>query len=261
MGRELNLDNPETFNEKIQWLKLYDRKPKYTIMVDKIRVKEYVADIIGKEHIIPTLEIWDTVESIDISHLPTQFVLKCSHDSGGLSICRDKNNYDLTSAKKILKASFNRDYYSNHREWPYKDVPKKIFAEKYMYNAGKDGLVDYKFYCFDGEPKFLYVSEGLENHPTARISFLELDWSFAPYERSDFKTFQYLPKKPSRFDEMIQIARILSKDIPFLRVDLYEINGFVYFSELTFSPCAGYMPFKDYSFDYEIGQLLHLPRK
>lgn len=261
MGKKLNLQDPQTFNEKLQWLKLYDRKPEYTTMVDKYEAKKYVADRIGEEYIIPTLGAWDSFDEIDFDSLPNQFVLKCTHDSGGLVICRDKMNFDKAAAKKKIDASLKRNYFLVHREWPYKNVKRRVIAEQYMEDPAEPSLVDYKFYCFNGTPKFLYVSKGLEDHATASISFLTLDWQFAPYERMDYKPLSVLPPKPKNLEKMTEIARVLCQGMDFLRVDMYEINGKVYFSELTFSPCAGFMPFKEPEYDMEIGQMLTLTPK
>ncbi len=260
-GKKLNLKNPQTFNEKIQWLKIYDHKPEYTTMVDKYAAKQYVSAKIGEEHIIPTLGVWDHFDDIDFESLPNQFVLKCAHDSGAVCICRDKKTFDIEKARQKINWSQEREYYYMWREWPYKDVPHRIIAEQYMKDKSQPELTDYKFYCFNGEPKFLYVSTGLENHATAAISFLTLDWQFAPYERCDYKPFAKLPPKPQNFDRMVEFARKLSAGMDFLRVDLYEINGEVYFSELTFSPGAGFTQFKDESHDLEIGKMLVLTPK
>lgn len=262
MKKDLDLENPKTFNEKLQWLKLYDRKPIYTTMVDKYEVKKYVADIIGEEHIIPTIGVWDKFEDIDFDSLPNQFVLKCTHDSGGLAICRDKSKFDIKKARNKINKSLKRNYYWANREWPYKDVKPRIIAEKYMEDQNaKVGLTDYKFYCFNGEPKFLYISSGLEDHSTAHISFVTLDWNFAPFRRNDYAPFDELPPKPQKFDEMLEYCKKLSIGHPFLRVDLYQINNTVYFSELTFSPCSGMMPFEPAEWDLEVGELIKLPEK
>lgn len=261
MGKPLDLDSPKTFNEKMQWLKLYNRKPEYTTMVDKYEAKKYVAERIGEEYIIPTLGVWDRFDDIDFDALPNQFVLKCTHDSGGLVICRDKKTFDYATAKKNIEKSLKRNYYLIHREWPYKDVPHRIIAEQYMEDTKTAGLLDYKFFCFNGEPEFLYVSQGLEDHSTARISFLTMKWQFAPYLRSDFKPFEELPPKPMGFDKMVEIARTLSQEHDFLRVDLYQIGRGIYFSELTFSPCAGFMPFEKPEHDLEIGNMMRLSKK
>ncbi len=259
-GKKLNLNDPQTFNEKIQWLKLYNRKPEYSNMVDKFEAKKIVADKIGGEHIIPTINVWNKFQEIDFDSLPDQFVLKCTHDSGGLVICRDKSQLDIKKAKKKINKSLKRNYYYASREWPYKNVKPRIIAEKFMTDeANSASLIDYKFYCFDGQPKFLYISKGLENHSTASISFVSLDWEFEPFRRNDFKPFDELPPKPKKFDEMIKIAKKLSAGMSFVRVDLYEINNQVYFSELTFSPCSGLMPFDKEEYDKIIGDMLTLP--
>lgn len=177
---------------------------------------------------------------------------------GGVVICRDKENFDKKQAEKILSTYLKRKYYYCHREWPYKDVKPRIIAEQYMSEENSKGLTDYKFYCFNGVPLYLYVSIGLENHATAQMSFLNIDWSFADFGRTDYKPLEKLPPKPARFEEMIDMVKKLSKGIPFLRVDLYEINGEIYFGEYTFSPCAGMMPFDPPEADFKLGQLLDI---
>ena len=258
LGKKLNLDNPKTFNEKLQWLKLNDRKDIYTTMVDKYEVKKYVAERIGEQYIIPTLGVWDNFDDIDFEKLPNQFVLKCTHDSGGLVICRDKSKFDIKAAKKKLNRSLKSNYYYLGREWPYKNVKPRIIVEKYMQDKNYLSLRDYKFYCFNGEIKYLYISEGLEDHSTAKISFLSPDWRFASFNRSDYSPFKELPKKPVNFDDMLKLALEISKGFRFIRVDLYSINNRIYFSELTFSPCSGYMPFTPEEWDYKLGQMIDL---
>ncbi|NTQ65724.1 glycosyl transferase [Enterococcus faecium] len=261
MGKNMDIDNPVGFNQKLQWLKIYDRKPEYSMMVDKFEVKKYVASIIGEEYIIPTLGIWENFDEIDFAKLPNQFVLKCTHDSGGVVICRDMKTFDLKKARKKINKSLKNDYYlKGGREWPYKNVKHKVIAEKYMQDGQTSELRDYKFYCFHGEPKFLYLSQGLEDHSTAQISFVELDWKRASFGRCDYKPFTELPPRPINYDLMIELARKLSMDIPFLRVDLYEINGNVYFGELTFTPCGGMMPFDPPTADIYVGEFLNLKK-
>lgn len=262
LKKVLHLKNPQSFNEKLQWLKLYDRKKIYTTMVDKYEAKRYVAERIGEEYIIPTLGVWERVEDIDFDALPSKFVLKCTHDSGGLIVCRDKSKLDLEKTKKILRKSLRNDFYIEAREWPYKNVKRRIIAETYMEDESqKKGLIDYKFYCFDGKPQFLYISKGLEDHANASISFLNLDWSFADFQRSDYKGFEELPEKPAGYETMLKLAERLSAGFSFLRVDLYEIGGKIYFSELTFTPCGGTMRFAPAEWDDEIGKMFTLPPK
>lgn len=255
-----NLKNPKTFNEKIQWLKLHDRKDVYTTMVDKYDAKKYVADRIGSEYVIPAYGVWERFEDIDFDCLPDQFVLKTTHDCGGIVICRDKTSFDKKNAKVFLEKHLNFNYFKEGREWPYKNVKPRILAEKYMENEGLNGnsLVDYKFYCFNGKPKFLYVSSGLENHATASISFLNLDWTFAEYERSDYKPLTRIPPKPLNYEKMLEICETMSQGVKFLRVDLYEVNGKIYSSELTFHPGSGFTRFKNDAHDVEIGNMLGL---
>lgn len=260
-GKKLNLKNPKGFNEKLQWLKLYARDPAYSAMVDKYEVKELMKRAMGEEYVIPTYGVWDRFDDIDFDALPNQFVLKCTHDSGSVVICRDKATFDKTAARAKIEPRLKNHIYWNYREWPYKDVKPRILAEAYMEDAGSDELIDYKFYCFHGQPKFLYVSQGLSHKETATISFLTLDWQFAPYERCDYRPLTELPKKPENFDKMVEFAAKLSTGIDFLRVDLYEINGKLYFSELTFSPCAGFMPFRNPEHDLEVGEMLTLPER
>lgn len=258
MGYDLDIESPRTFNEKLQWLKLHDRNPEYTQMVDKYTAKEYVANKIGREYIIPTLGIYDTFDEIDFGKLPQQFVLKCTHDSGSVIICRNKDDFDIEDARNILENRLKKNYYWEGREWPYKNVRPRIIAEVMMEEESGGGIIDYKFYCFNGKPEYLYISAGLENHATAQITFYNIDLSEADFQRSDFKHFDQTPKFPRHYSQMIEIAKKLSKDITFVRVDLYEINGEVFFSEFTFTPCGGMMPFDREKYDKIIGRYINL---
>ena len=258
MGRFPDLNYPKSFNEKLQWLKLNDRKPEYTEMVDKYLAKKYVEKRIGEKYIIPTLGVWDEFDQIEFEKLPDQFVLKTTHDSGGVVICKDKANFDKAAAKRKLEKSLKRNYYWAEREWPYKNVKPQIIAEKFMVDKSGDGLIDYKFYCFNGMPEFLYISNGMDNHKTARLSFLTMNWEKAPFGRSDYLEFETIPPRPRKFDEMVQIAKSLSEGHLFLRVDLYEISEQVYFSELTFSPCGGFMPFVPEEWDEKLGDMISI---
>lgn len=258
-GKKLNLKNPKTFNEKIQWLKLHNRDKSYSVMVDKYRVREYVADKIGEEYLIPLLGVYDDANDIVIDELPEEFVIKCTHDSGSVVLCKRKQDLTLGVRKKINQA-LKRKYYYASREYPYKNVRPRIIVEKMMHNSDGKGLIDYKFYCFHGEPKFLYVSAGLDNHMTARISFYNMDLSDAPFQRRDYQHFKRIPQIPVNYKKMVEIAKILSKGIPFVRIDLYEIDGSVYFSEITFSPCAGMMPFEPKEYDALLGRYIDLEK-
>ncbi len=261
MGKELNLDNPQTFNEKLQWLKLYDRKPVYTTMVDKYEAKKYVADIIGEEYIIPTLGVWNHFDEIDFDKLPNQFVLKCTHDSGGLVICKDKAKLDKAAAKKKIEKSLKRDFYLNGREWPYKNVKPRIIAETYMEDEETKELRDYKFFCFNGKVKALFIaSERQTKDEETKFDFFDADYNHLPFTNGH-PNAEVLPKKPVMFEEMKVLAEKLSQGVPELRVDFYEVNGKIYFGELTFSHWSGMMPFDPEEWDKTFGDWIELPKK
>lgn len=256
MKKELDLENPQTFNEKLQWLKLYDRKPEYTRMVDKLAVKQYIADVIGEEYVIPTLGVWDRFEDIDFDSLPDQFVLKCTHDSGGIVICRDKAKLDISKAKKRITASLKCDFYMRGREWPYKNVPKRIIAEKYLQDTAEDALTDYKFFCFNGVAKIMYISKDHGKDP--RTNFFDMDFNPLPIRAKDPPS-DIIPAKPENFELMERLATCLAKDIPFVRVDFYNIDGNVYLGELTFFHMAGFAKISPEEWDYKLGSWLNLP--
>lgn len=260
MGYKLNLDNPQTFSEKLQWLKLYNRKPEYTQMVDKYEAKKYVAGIIGGEYIIPTLGVWDSVDDINFDALPNQFVLKTTHGGGntGVVICRDKSTFDISAAKKKLKLSLKTDIYRLLCEWPYKNVQKRIIAERYISIPGNEDLPDYKFYCFNGEPKYCQVIA--DRNSVMTIDFYDNDWTHQPFHgRKGFPFSKAKQPKPIKFHEMWEFAAKLSAGIPFLRVDFYEVEGSVYFGELTFFPTSGIGGFNPKEWDYKLGSLIKLP--
>ena len=258
-GKRLHLCHPRTLNEKIQWLKLYDRKPRQTLLADKLAAKQEVGEVLGNDIIIPTLGIWNKASDIDFDALPNRFVLKCTHDSGSVLVCRDASAFDRAEAVRSLEASLKRNFYSYSREWAYKDIPPRIIAEPFLDDGNPDGLTDYKFFCFNGEPKLLYISRGLEDHSTARISFVNPDWTPAPFRRSDYTPFETLPERPLALDRMMEMSRKLAAGHCFVRVDFYFIGESVYFSEMTFYPTGGYIPFGDDSQDRTLGDWLKLP--
>ncbi len=256
--KKINWNNPQSFNEKLQWLKLNDRKNIYTTMVDKYEAKKYVAKAIGEKYIIPTIGIYNDFNEIDFDKLPNQFVMKCTHDSGNVIVCKDKSQFDISFARKKINKSLKRDYYLINREWPYKNVEPRIIIEKYMENNNGINLIDYKFYCFNGKPEYLYVSEGLTNHSTAKIDFFDMNFKKAPFGRGDFAHYDSVPNKPKNFEKMKELSKKLAVDMKFLRVDFYEINGQIYFSELTFTPCGGFMKFVPEEWDKKLGELINL---
>lgn len=258
-GYPLNIESPQSFNEKLQWLKLYDRKPEYTTMVDKYAAKEYVANIIGWEHIIPTLGVWDSVDDIDFDKLPNQFVLKCTHDSGGIVICTDKSQLDIEKAKAKLRAGLKRNYYPQSREWPYKDVPRRIIAEQYMVDESGYELKDYKFFCFDGVPKALFIASerGNPNEET-KFDFFDMEFNHLPFTNGHPNSTKPV-LKPKGFDIMKELAGRLSQNIPHARIDFYDVNGQVYFGEITFFHFSGFVSFDPVEWDYKFGSWIKLP--
>ncbi len=260
--KKLNLKAPQTYNEKLQWLKLYDRKPEYTKMVDKYAVKGYVASIIGAKYIIPTIDVWDKPEDIEWNKLPKKFVLKTTHGGGneGVVICKDKNSFDISNAVAKLNQNMKQDVYKNMREWPYKDVPKKIIAEQFIEpSPGNEDLPDYKFFCFDGNVKALFIGT---DRGSGSVKF---DYYDADFNHLDL--IQYHPMsgktlaKPKNFDEMKQIASKLSKGIPQVRIDLYNVEGKIYFGEMTFYHHGGFVPFHPSHWDKDFGDWIVLPEK
>lgn len=261
LGKELNLDTPQTFNEKLQWLKLNDRNPEYIKMVDKVEAKKYVARIIGEEHIIPTLGVWSDPDDIDFKSLPNQFVLKCNHNSGiGMCICTDKSKLNLKKVRNELKKALKQDFYMHGREWPYKNVKRKVLAEKYMMDKSmttNNGLNDYKFLCFNGKVLCSFVCTERFSSEGLKVTFFDREWNEMPFERIYPKSSILIPK-PLNYNYMLELAEKISKNIPFLRVDFYEINGEVYFGELTFSPGGGFEGITPEEWDFTLGSWIDL---
>lgn len=258
-GKKLDLENPVTFNEKLQWLKLYNRNPMYTTMVDKYEAKKYVANIISDEHIIPTLGIYDSVEDIDFDSLPNQFVLKCTHDSGGIVICQDKTQLNRKEAIKKLRKGLKSNFYWTNREWPYKNVTPRIIAEKYMTN-GDGELRDYKFFCFDGVPRVMFIaSDRFNKEEETKFDFFDMEFNHLPFRNGHPNATKPI-ERPAEFDEMRMLASKLSKGIPQVRVDFYDVNGQIYFGEMTFFHWSGFVKFDPEEWDYKIGEMIELPR-
>lgn len=282
-GKDLHLDNPQTYNEKLQWLKLFDRKPEYTMMVDKYRVREYIKEKLGEEYLIPLLGVWDKVEDIDFDKLPEQFVLKCTHDSGGLCICRDKSTFDMKQCKDYLDNRLTHDYYMQWREWPYKNVVPKIIAEQYIdvtLNTKferddiisaeelqcEQGLLDYKFMCFSGRVQALFldigVVKGSSKHAESYYrNVYDRGFNLLPVKETR-ENYPLKIKMPENFHQMVEIAEKLSNGIPHVRVDLYNIKGKIFFGEFTFFHGSGLSNFfipKEW--DKIFGDWIKLPKK
>lgn len=262
VGYPLDLKNPRTFNEKLQWLKLHDRNPLYTKMVDKYEAKKYVAGIIGEEYIIPTLGVWSHFDEIDFDQLPEQFVLKCTHDSGSIVICTNKAIFNQKTAKKKLERGLRYNYYyAGGFEWPYKNVKPRIIAEKYMVDESQTesqiDLTDYKFMCFNGKMKCSFTCNGRNTDKGLYVTFYDRGWKKLPFARHYPSECIAMPK-PLNYEKMVDLAEKISTPLKFSRVDFYEINGKIYFGEITFFPGNGMEEFSPETWDKKIGDWLNL---
>lgn len=262
MNTRLNLKKPLNFNEKLQWLKLYDRQDIYTVMADKYLVRDLIRKEIGEDILIPILGVWDNFDAIDFNQLPNQFVLKCTHDSGGVVICEDKTKFDIELAKKKINKSLSRNYYYYTREWPYKNIKPRIICEEYMIDEIYGELKDYKLMCFNGKVEHIFVCLNRNSSTGLNIDIYDKGWRLLPFERPTTpNSIEKNNKKPVNFEKMINYAEKLSKGIPFLRVDFYEINDRLFFGELTFYPGSGFEKFRPNNYDRVLGDLLHLPKE
>lgn len=264
MNQKLDIENPKTFNEKLQWLKLYNRKPEYTMMVDKYLVRDYIANKIGADYLIPLIGVWDSPEEICFSELPNQFVLKCNHNSGtGMCICKDKSKADWESIKNGLYKGIKENYFYLGREWPYKNVPRKVIAEKFMVDESGCELKDYKVMCFNGEPKLIELHQGrFTDHQTQ--DYYDLEWNKTSISQGNLSLFGNSTAntpRPDSLEEMLHLSRILAEGIPQVRIDWYSINGKLYFGEITFFDGSGFDPYDDPSDDLLLGSWIQLPSK
>lgn len=257
-GKELDFNNIHTFNEKMQWLKLYDKNPKYTQIVDKYEVKDYLKNKIGEEYIIRTIGIYNYFDEINFDKLPNQFVIKCTHDSGSTVICTDKNKFSIKKTKKFINKCLKKNHYFAGREWPYKNVVPRIIIEEFVKDNYEDDLHDYKFWCFNGKVKYIHVTSNRDKADGIKVDFYDLDWNKQPivwcYPNSNLDI-----EKPKNYEKMKRIAEKLSENFPFVRVDMYEVNGKVLIGELTLYPGAGFAKFYTEKYDEIFGDMLSLP--
>lgn len=251
-----NLKSPKSYNEKINWLKLHDHNPIYTKLVDKYEVKSIIAQLIGEDYIIPTIGVWDHFDDIEFERLPNQFVLKCTHDSEGIVIVKDKTKLDLQTAKQKLENSLKQNFYYIGREWPYKNVKPRIIAEKYMEDHLDGELRDYKFFCFDGEPKALFIAT---DRSINKVKFDYYDLDFNHLDIKQKYPNAGMVRKPVTFDKMIELSKTISKGYPHVRLDFYEVDGKLYFGEFTLYHFSGFMPFQPDRWDKIFGKWLVLP--
>lgn len=236
---------------KVVYIEVFDR-------IDKYEVRKFIEERIGREHLIPCLGVWNHFDEIDFDKLPNQFVLKCTHDSGGLIICKDKSTLDLKQARKKIEHCLKRNYFLNHREWPYKDVKPRIIAEEYTVDESGYELKDYKIFCFDGKPKAMFIAT--DRGTDTKFDFFDTEFHHLPFTNGHPNADKEI-KKPTNFDEMLRIAGILSKGMPEVRVDLYNVNGKILFGEMTFFHWSGLMPFEPEEWDYKFGSWIELPMR
>ena len=257
IGYKLNLKKPKTFNEKLQWLKLYNRNPIYTKLVDKNDVREFVKEKIGEEYLIPQIGVYNDVSEIDFSKLPKKFVLKCTHDSGGIIICRNKEELDIEKAKHKLEKHMKKNYFYWGREWPYKDVAPRIVCEEFIEDGEHEDLIDYKFMCFNGKVKCSFVCLNRNSKEGLNVDFYDREWNKMPFERH-YKNSNIKLEKPKQYEKMIELSETLASDIPFVRVDFYEVKEKIYFGELTFFPGSGLEEFRPEKYDRMLGDWIKL---
>lgn len=264
IGYDLNLSNPRSFNEKLQWLKLNDHRPEYTDYADKYRVRPYIEKTIGGEYLVPLLGVWDTAEEIDFDRLPDRFALKCNHDSGrGVYLCRDKSKLDEDAVRKLFRQSLQRNYYLRGREWPYKNIKPRIICETLLGDDGGQSdsafdLMDYKIMCFNGEAKCSFVCSDRYSDDGLKVTFFDRDWNVMPFIRHYPISSRPIPR-PRLYEKMLELSETLSKGMPFARIDWYEVNGKLYFGEITLYPGSGFEEFTPVSADYELGSWITLP--
>lgn len=258
MGYDLNLDNPKTFNEKLNWLKLHDRNPEYTRMADKYEFKNYVTEKLGLGYVIPLLGVYNNFDEINFDELPEQFILKCTHDSGGFAICRDKKNFNIAEAKAILNKSLGKNYWWAAREWVYKNIKPRIIAEKYMQDGDNPNLTVYKIFNFNGVPKIIQAIQD-DKTPQESIDYFDTDWNKLNLRQNFPNSITPLPK-PELLEDMLKTAAKLSAGIPLVRTDLYIINHKIYFSEFTFYSDAGMAEFHPPEWDEILGSWIELPK-
>ena len=257
--KDIDLDHPLTFNEKMQWLKLYNKNPMHSVMVDKYLAKDYVTERIGEQYVAKLLGVWDQVDDIDLTVLPDKFVLKTTHDCGGVVVCKDKATLNLKKTKRFLRKHLKREYFYHCREWPYKNIKPRIIAEEFLADANNEVLPVYKILCFNGKPKIIQTIQN-DKKPNETIDYFDTDWNVLELRQN----YPNSPKpliRPQKLDEMLEIAEKLAEGTSFLRVDLYSVNGDIYFSEFTFFSDAGFAPFYPETWDKTLGDWIKLPEK
>ena len=260
-GQKLNLKNPLTYQDKLNWLKLYYRVPLHTKLVDKYAVREWVAEKIGEEYLVPLYGVYEQFEDIDFDKLPNQFVLKCTHDSGSVVICRDKQSFDMESAEKKIKKGLALKQFYLTREWPYKNVKPRVICEQYLYDNFIEDAPDYKFFCFNGKPKLIMVNSERRSTSGVKTNVYDLDWNLLSMREQDYPNNPKTDIKPQRIQEMIHLAEVLAKGLPHIRVDFNYVNNKIFFGEMTFFHTGGRTFFQPFEYNLLLGSWITLPEK
>lgn len=259
LNKKLNLKNPKLYTEKIQWMKVHKKLDNYAPLVDKYEVKKYVSEKIGDEYTIPTLGVWDSFDEIDFNLLPNEFVLKCTHDSGSVVICNDKNNFDYEVARKKICVALKRKFYLRGKEFQYRNIKPRVIAEKYMVDESGTELKDFKFFCFDGKAKIIMVDYNrFSGH---KRNVYDLEWNYLPVITQFPTDPKMVINKPDKLNEMICIAEQLADGFPHVRVDLYVIDSNIYFGEMTFTHGSGLTRIEPIEFDEQMGEWFVLPKE
>lgn len=256
-GYRLDLNNPITFNQKLQWLKINYRMPILTEMADKYEMKRITSDKIGKEHIVKNYGIWNSFDDIDFDALPDRFVLKTTHDQGGIVICEDKSKLNKDAARKKLNKHLKTKNYYITREWPYKNIKPRILAEEFLVDEERGDIWDYKIYCFNGVPKMVFIASGRNNIDGVVFDFFDIEFNHLNIKRPNSKQSNKVIERPENFDQMIKLAQELSEGIPHVRVDFYNIGGKIYTGEFTFFTGGGMKPFIPREWDYKLGEMIN----
>lgn len=254
-GKKLDLKNPKTFCDKLNWLKLHDVHPEYTRLVDKVAVRDYLKEVVGEDLCLPLLGVWEHYDDIDFDALPDRFVLKCNHDSGSVKVILDKSAMDHGTLREFYESRLKQNPYLLGREYPYRDVPPRIYAEQYMVPAGDCDINDYKFFCFDGKPEILFVAT--ERSTDCKFDFFDMDFNHLDIDNIHPQSGKTI-EKPKTFEQMKQLAAKLSQGMKFVRIDLYEIDGKLWFSEFTIYHAGGFWPMSPVEWEYKLGDLIRL---
>ncbi|MDR1005505.1 MAG: glycosyl transferase [Bacteroidales bacterium] len=258
--KRLDLKNPKTFCEKLQWIKLYDRKEIYHTMVDKYEMKKFVSDRIGSEYVIPVLGVWDRFEDIDFNTLPDKFILKCTHDNGSYTICKDKKTFDTSVIPPRIARGMKKNQFKYSREWPYKGLKRRIIAEPLLKDSQSDYLTDYKFFCFMGQPEYLWIITDRGSKEGINETCFDMQGNRAPIVQKGYLPDNKPVDLPKNLTKMIEFARILSRDTLHLRVDFYNVAGQIYVGELTFFDGGGYYPFEPEEYNMIMGDWIKIPK-